>query len=68
MVVPDPSAACTALDEARTAGLWLVRGGGGLGCCAGPGSAVCRTSFAELFPGPAPILGWPVQLETVVTG
>ena len=24
-VVPDPPAACTALDETRTAGLWLVR-------------------------------------------
>ena len=40
VVVPDPSAACTALDEARTAGLWLVRAVTGLAAALAPDSAV----------------------------
>ena len=40
MVVPDPSAACTALDEARPAGLWLVRAVAGLAAALVPESAV----------------------------
>ena len=66
-VVPDPSAACTALDEARTAWLWLVRAVAGLAAALVAESAVFPDVLAELFPGPAPILAGPV-LETVVTG
>lgn len=66
-MVPDPSAACTALDEARTAWLWLVRAAAGLAAALVAESAVLPDVLAELFPGPAPILGWPI-LETVVTG
>ena len=40
VVVPDPPAACTALDEARTAGLWLVRAVAGLAAALVPDSAV----------------------------
>jgi hypothetical protein len=67
-VVPDPSAACTALDETRTAGLWLVRAVADLAAVPCAAFAVWPEVPAELpFPGPALILGWPV-LETVVTG
>ena len=39
-VAPDPSAACTALDEARAAGLWLLPAVDGLAAGLFPAFAV----------------------------